>query len=721
MIQDEAVQQRLLATFGIEAAERLAVLSSGLIELERAETLEQRAPILESLVREAHSLKGASRSVNLKAIEALAGAMEQVLAALKRGETEVSAGLFDALHRAVDGVERYLASPGAGDGETAALRELARALRQPPVPLGEAPPPVAVPMPAPGAEPPPAPDTVRIPTARLGALLLEVEQLLASKLAAEQHVAELREARHGLAEWKKALAKALPGQRLLEAERQRLKRLDACLDCLERSAEQDYRSLSGGVANLREEIRSVLMLPVSTVVGAFPKMVRDLARAQGKEVEWVVSGGEIEIDKRILDEIRDPLIHLVRNGIDHGIETPDQRAAKGKPRSGRITLCAEQRSADRIEISVEDDGVGMDAGGIRAAALEQGLVAPSAAGTLSEEEALSLALCSGVTTSPTVTDISGRGLGLAIVQEKVARLNGTLAFDTRPGAGTRWRMELPLTLATFRGVLIRCADHLLIVPTANVEQVLRVAREEIKTVESRATIRWRDRVVSLVRLAEVLELSGKTRALHQGKVQVAVLSAGTEPIAFVVDEIQGEQEVLVKPLGSQLVRVRNIAGAAVLGSGRVVPILNVRDLLVSAVRPGGRAFSAPTAESAAQGVKSLLVVEDSITTRTLLKNILEGAGYEVATAVDGVDALTQLGERDFDLVVSDVAMPRMDGFGLTARIRADRRLAAMPVVLVTALESRQERERGIDVGANAYLVKSSFDQGNLLEIIRRLV
>ena len=331
---------------------------------------------------------------------------------------------------------------------------------------------------------------------------------------------------------------------------------------------------------------------------------------------------------------------------------------------------------------------------------------------------------SGVTTSPIITDVSGRGLGLAIVREKVENLGGTISFETNLGSGTIFRIALPLTLATFRGVIIQLAEHLFVLPTANVERVVRISRDEIRTVENRETIELNGQVVSLVRLEEVLDLSRRKKPTHSIESQPAVvIASGEKRIAFAVDEILNEQEVLQKNLGKQLSRVRNVAGAAVLGTGNVASILNALDLIKSAVRMSSAAVKTALAPSEIKEAKrqSLLVVEDSITARMLLKNILETAGYAVTTAVDGIDAFTQLKSEEFDLVVSDVDMPRMNGFDLTIKIRKDKKLADIPVVLVTALESREDRERGIEVGANAYIVKSSFDQSNLQEIIKRLI
>jgi two-component system chemotaxis sensor kinase CheA len=316
---------------------------------------------------------------------------------------------------------------------------------------------------------------------------------------------------------------------------------------------------------------------------------------------------------------------------------------------------------------------------------------------------------------------------LAIVKEKVQKLNGVLSVETDWGAGTSFRIILPLTLSRFHGLVVRVQKHLFIVPTRNVERVTRVRKGEIKTVENRETIVFNGKTLSLARLDNALGLpaNANAAATNQSEVflPVAVLTSGNQRIAFLVDEILDQQEVLVKSLGKQLARVRNIAGATIMGSNKIVLILNVADLIKSAVRASATAAARPArpAKTAEIKKKRVLVAEDSITSRDLLKNILEGSGYQVETAIDGIDAFTKLRSGNFDLIVSDVEMPRMNGFGLTAKIRADNKFADFPVVLVTSADSRADREQGIDVGANAYIAKSSFDQSNLLEVIRRLI
>jgi two-component system chemotaxis sensor kinase CheA len=339
------------------------------------------------------------------------------------------------------------------------------------------------------------------------------------------------------------------------------------------------------------------------------------------------------------------------------------------------------------------------------------------------QDALSLIFRSEVSTSAAVTSISGRGLGLAIVRDKVEALGGSISVRTEPGAGASFRILLPVTLSTFRGILVDAHGQLCIAPTANVERVARLRKDQVKTAGNRDTVDLDDRAAPLIRLGDVLGVPRPPKNNgNSAYFSALILRSGDSVAAFSVDEVLQEQEVLVKPLNKQLSRVRNIAGATVLGSGLLAPILNVADLMKSAFRTGFNDAAELVREAQSDDrTKAILVVEDSITSRMLLKNILETAGYEVTTAVDGAEGWTAVRSRAFDLVVSDIEMPRMNGLELTAKIRGSGDLGDMPVVLVTSRGSREDREGGIDAGANAYIVKGSFDQDNLLETVRRLI
>jgi two-component system, chemotaxis family, sensor kinase CheA len=760
--KNDELLKRLLATFRVEADEHLQAMATGLLALEKAPVGPAVAGLIETVFREAHSLKGAARAVNLLAIESLCQPLESVFAALKTGQFAISVPLLDLLHQAIDGLRTLLSgnpetSPTIPPAVAALIRQLDQAangavpdLDATMVFVGDASAAVVSPdilAAASGA----GPVTVRISTAKLDGVVRQVEELLSPRLAARQRALELHDTAATVAAWKKSRTKIFPLLRRIERSvagngngtgndavhsRKELRKLLDYVDGehlfiatigdrlskLEKSAARDQRALASMTDSLLHDVKEMQLLPFASLIEILPHLTRELAREQGKEVDLSVQGSEIEIDRRTLEELKDPLIHLLRNAIDHGIETPAVRAAAGKPSHGTITLAVSQRDGGKVEVLVADDGAGIDGDRVRAAARKLGGFSAGDDEPRREREELALVFHSGVSTSPIVTDVSGRGLGLAIVLEKVERLGGSISIESHPGAGTTFRIVLPLSLATFRGVLVRVGKRDFVIPSAGVERVARVADQDIRTVENRETIVLDGQVVSLAGLCEVLEMPRPPVSTAIGHTPVIVLNQGEARIAFRVDEIIGEQEILVKTLGPQLARVRNVAGASMLGSGQVVPVLNVADLLKSAVRQVTTPRALVAAEQPASGTKrSILIAEDSITSRSLLKSILESAGYAVTTAVDGMDAFTTLKTAAFDLLVSDVEMPRMDGFDLTARVRADRQLAELPVVLVTALESREHRERGIDVGANAYLVKSSFDQSNLLEIVRRLI
>ena len=754
--------KNLLATFRVEAEEHLQSISSELLELEKTASDERRQEVVEKVFREAHSLKGAARSVNLTAFVNVCQSMESVFSALKRRTMTLVPAHLDLLHETVESLRHWVKSleeapKPAAEGRLGRLLEGLEKIRQGlPLAAGRAEPSDTLARPAsepaaasspPAGEEVPVADTVRIRTARLDSLFLQAEGLRATGLNARQRAAvwrdilaevtaarrRWRELSPGLQALRRNFAAAPASQvngrktlasrsflELLDSQESFLKSLEYRMGTAVKTAELDQEQLNSALNALLEEAKQTLMLPCARLLEVFPPLARRLAREQGKEVELVVQGEEIEIDKRILEELRDPLIHIVRNCIDHGIEAPGVRRQAQKPAAGRVTLTVARRNG-RVEFTISDDGGGIDAEKVRTVAVKLGMITPEEASRLDAERTLALVFESGISTSPVITDLSGRGLGLAIVREKVENLGGSVFLTSRPEAGTTLRLVLPITLTAFRGVLVRAAGRPLVIPTAHLERVLRIDRKEIKTVENRETIPHNGQAVSLVRLGEVLELPPRPAFETAGdKVTLVLLRAGEKRIAFAVDEVVAEQEVLVKDLGKQLARVRNVAGATVLGTGQIVPILNVTDLVQSVVKV--RAGAAPRAHAPeAPARRAILVAEDSITARTLLKNILETAGYDVKTAVDGAEALAMLKSGTFALLVSDVDMPRMNGFELTAKLRADKKLSELPVVLVTALESREDRERGVEAGANAYIVKSSFDQSNLLSVVRRLI
>lgn len=784
----EEIQRQLREAFKIEAEERIASMFENLTALEKSADPDTRSRMLEIVYREAHSLKGAARSVNILPVESICQEMEGLFSRLKNNELAFTPTLFDALHQAVGLVEQYVGAPETdqaplkkdmeiltaalsdfrdGSAETAAPLSRKARLSDAPGPETETGPQVSRPEKPPEASLPPHPgsapdavpslpksfsmpprktsETVRISTAKLDALLLKAEELITVKQVFSQHLNEIKDALQVIRHWQKISEKSRKELRELRALAHQTPRLlhffqlydlnhsqieesSRRMAGLAKSMDHSSRSLSSMVDDLLEEMKKTALLPFSHLFSLLPRMVRDLSREMGKEVELELTGDEVEIDKRILEGLKDPLIHLIRNALDHGIETPETRKKARKTPWGTIRLSVAQPESNKVAIELFDDGCGIDTARLKQKAVDAGSLDPRTADAMTDADALSLIWLSGLSTSAMITEISGRGLGMAIVQEHVESLNGIISVSTAPGRGTAFKIEVPVSLATFRGLVVSSAGHDFILPIAHVEQTFRLAPDAIRTVGSKSVIAVNGQPVSLVNLADLLGLPLPEDHFFQGSregrvlLPLVVLGSGQKRIACIVDQIRDEQDVLVKGLGKQLRRVPNLSGATILGDGTVVPILNVNDLIGTAA---GRSLPAVMTQAIEilkhQVQKSLLIVEDSFTSRTLLKNILEASGYLVTTAIDGEDGYRRLSTQAFDAVISDVEMPKMNGFELTRKIRETEALASLPVVLITSLDSREDKEKGMDAGADAYIVKSSFDQSNLLEVLERLI
>ncbi len=758
--KEEEFLKRLQATFHIEAEDHIRGITSGLIELEKTPKIEKASELIEAIFREAHSLKGAARSVNMKEVESTCQVLESIFGKIKNEQISLNSIQFDLIYKAIDRISKLISNDGTkitkdsqelikqlqsitGEDQSKEIDKeqittVKKILKKTTTPVsylnG-----VSVAAELLVEEKPVQAETVRIPMAKLDPLFLQAEQLIQSKITTIQRTAELKNTIDFISSWKTELRKwdsyrytenVIQLKLINDWNTEKLNELETNIAAITHAVENDQRSFGRLIDEHLEAMKSVLMLPVFTVIEGFPKFVRDLARSQGKEAELIVHGKEIEVDKRILEELKDPLIHLIRNCIDHGITKPTERELLKKHSKAKLTLSFNATEGRHLEIIISDDGVGIDLDKVRRAAIKAGVIDKDTLEKLNTNETLMLIFQSGVSTSQLITDISGRGLGLAIVREKVEKLGGSVTVESQPNVGTTFRIILPLTLSTFRSVLIRTGENLFAVPTISVKCAVRVNQEEIKTVENSETIMIDGKILKAVNLGDILGLSKGNNTTsnkkddptdHNNFIQLLILKHADKRIAFIVDEIIEECQILVKELGKQLNRVRNISGVTVLGSGKVVPVINVSDLMKLATRT-----YTPIKESKEKKIETtkrsrILVIDDSITSRTLIKNIVESAGYLVETAIDGVDAFTKVLIGEFDLIVSDIDMPRMNGFELTTKIRKDKKLSELPIVLVTALESREDREHGIDVGANAYIVKSSFDQSNLLEVIKKLL
>ena len=762
MAFDEQVRAELLATFRAELSDHCQVLTNALLSLEAEPELAEQQRLLGEAFRSMHNLKGAARAVALSAIETLAHELEDMLGAAMRGELELTPPLFDLLYAAIDTLTN---SPEAAEdwgslepGIEALLQRLAGVRVEPPHPaqpsalsrLAEAEEPASSEPAAlePAAAPPAGnagsrtgrtigtveSETVRLPVARLDALLEQLGELVIPRLAVIEALAELATLRGTVEswqqEWRKVrpllhhleragrLAGSRPLVRFLERNEANLDSVGATLGALDTHMADPIAQFAQLTDRLQHEMKRLRLVPLGSLATGLERAVRDLARSLGKEARLVLVGADIQLDRRVLETLKDPLLHLLRNAVDHGIEAPEVRQQMGKPSIGRVVVTAAQRGGTVI-IEVEDDGAGLDAGAIRRQAIERGLGSETELAAMSDHEIVSYLFLPGFSTRDKVSAVSGRGLGLEIVAQRVEQLGGGLAVESVPGQGMRFVLTLPLTLATTLAVLVEAAGVLYALPTVAVERALRAHR--LGSVGGRPMLEYDGVAVPVASLGDLLNGQMSHPPIDEDVAQTLVLvGAGAQRVALAIERLVGEQEIVVKPLGYPLARVRHVAGATILGSGRVVLILNVAELVHTAAQSGAVA-PAPQPAAPQQRQLRVLVVDDSLTTRTLERYILEAAGYAVEVAGDGAEALGRLEEQEYDALVSDVHMPNLDGVALTARLRADARFRELPVILVTSLESPEDRERGLQAGADAYLVKSSFDQDYLLRTVRELL
>jgi two-component system chemotaxis sensor kinase CheA len=476
------------------------------------------------------------------------------------------------------------------------------------------------------------------------------------------------------------------------------------------------------IDELQAKIKEIKMLPLSTIFEGFPRMVRDIASQQGKQVNLLISGEENELDKKVMEGIKTSLIHILRNCVDHGIEEPEVRAALGKPKDGTIKVSA-SHEGDNVVITVEDDGRGMDIFQIKETALKKRLVSNHDLDGMSDKEVMNIVFMNGYSTAPIVTDVSGRGMGLDIVRRDITNLKGRVILDTGKDRGTKFTLVLPLTIAIIQVLLVKVQSMLFALPMFSVTESVKVSRGDVSVTGGRMAIPFREHIVPLVRLNEVLGLPPAGNEEEKAKKEMLVVMATSldRRVGFIVDEIAGEGEAFIKSLGKHLGKVKNVSGAIIMPTGEVVVVLDTTDLVAHSALGFQQATGKKSFPKGKNKERRILVVEDAFSTRELEKSILETHGYLVDTAVDGLDALDRMVNNRYDLIVSDVEMPRMDGFELCRTLKNNEGYKDIPVVMVTALQKEEDKRRGIEVGAAAYLVKSAFEQTNLLDTIERLV
>lgn len=715
MIEDKELRD----LFKIESEEHIRKLEDGFLRLEKEP---KNQPLLEEVFREAHSLKGAARMLGLTGIQDISHSIEDILGNSTKGKTVLKSETIDRLYKGLDAIKNLVKEALTREKSEVDVKEVPDFISG----VKEVPKEKKSKVQVPKLEIEKSEferfkiETVRVETKRLDTLMTQVGELSVTKGRVAHRNEEIEDIIGELEELEKS-----------SEWRVRSTEIKSKLQNLKSKIGEDSSRLSFIADELEDGVYKIRLLPMSTIFSIFPRMVRDMARERLKDAKLIIEGGDTKADKRIIEDMKDPLMHMIRNAIDHGIEAPDERERIGKARIGSIILRAYQTSSN-VVIEVKDDGKGLDIETIKNTALRQKIYTKDELSAMTPSQIQYLIFVSGFSTSPVVTDVSGRGIGLDVVRANVEGLKGNIHVESTAGEGCTLRIQLPITLATIRVLIVGINGMKCAVPVEYVQTSLFITKDDIFTIEGRDTIVFDGQPISVAKISELLEVHGSEfgDGSDKSKIQISkskikkfpciILSVGNDRLGVIVDELIDEQEIVIKPQSRILRRVRNVSGSTILGTGEVCTVLSPQDMIKTVrKREALKPTEKPSEEI--ERKKSILLVEDSITTRTQERRILVGAGYEVIEAMDGVDALSKLGSKQFDAVVSDILMPNMDGLTLTKKIREDRKYSELPVILVTSLASDEDRKKGLKAGANAYIAKPAFDQQLLLETLKRLI
>jgi two-component system sensor histidine kinase and response regulator WspE len=751
MTPEQMRDASLLELFSLEAEAQTQVLSAGLLALERDPT---QADHLESCMRAAHSLKGAARIVGVDAGVSVAHVMEDCLVSAQEGRLYLRPEHIDALLQGTDLLMRIATpnnNPGQADieGYVALMARLldplalAAPISMPIAPFMsepefEAPAPAAE-MPTLIAEPSKAKRTtengervLRVTAERLNSLLDLSSKSLVETLRLKPHLATMQRLKRMQSNGLRALenlnlhlkeqALSLEAQEALDDARRLLAEAQQLL--VEKNAELDEFAwqASQRAQVLYDTALACRMRPFADVLTGQERMVRDLGRSLGKQVRLEVEGEKTQVDRDVLEKLEAPLTHLLRNAVDHGIESPEQRLLAGKPAQGLIRLRASHQ-AGLLVLELSDDGNGVDLEKVRRSIIERQLSPVETAAQLSEEELLTFLFLPGFSLRDTVTEVSGRGVGLDAVQHMVRQVRGAVVLEQTAGEGSRFHLEVPLTLSVVRSLVVEVGDEAYAFPLARIERMCDLEPADIVQVEGRQHFWHEGRHVGLVAASQLLQRPASQNSPNT--LKVVVIREREAIYGVAVERFIGERTLVVLPLDERLGKVQDISAGALLDDGSVVLIVDVEDMLRSVDKLLNTGRLERIARHSNQVVeaarKRILVVDDSLTVRELQRKLLLNRGYDVAVAVDGMDGWNALRSEDFDLLITDIDMPRMDGIELVSLLRRDNRLQSLPVMVVSYKDREEDRRRGLDAGADYYLAKASFHDDALLDAVVELI
>lgn len=728
--------KQLIATFQCELDDGIVELTNGLVELEKCGSDHAaKSVLIEKVFRTAHNLKGASRGLGINNVGNITHSIETIFSSFKAADAVIPKAVIDVCLEAVDKMKSAMQSfidesPLNFDIDDLLLRMNSctdpASNHQKKITVKSAMP--EQPLKSESS----SGDSIRVPLKIVDRLSELSEEIQSSKIQLDDHTHQAKSISNLMSEFISSwqdINESL-SMRFDRSDNYNLKKslnranddLTAITTIVNKmshgmsSQANDYSRLSRAV---HDEVAILRLVPANNFLGMLPRSIRDLANSLNKNVSLEVSGGEVYIDKYVLEGLKDPINHILRNAIDHGIESPELRIKSGKPEAGKISIKVHD-AGSKVYFEISDDGGGLDYERIKQKALSLGIEQSSSINSLSNDELQQFIFESGFSTKNEVSTISGRGVGMDVVKKNVQALKGSITIQSETGKGTTFIICVPLSLSSERGLIVRCDDQIFVLPTAYIERVNAVSMKDVVSVEGCHAIVLHGHPVLLKPLASVLGFD--QGAVIRDNFSAVILKVSERLIALSVDQIIGEREIVIKPIQEPLANISCVSGATLLDRNKIAIVLNPIELIDISLHAtvGYHPADAASAKPASDSIR-ILVVDDSITTRTLEKNILESKKYLVTTAVNGQEAWDILQKQSFTLMITDINMPVMDGFELTDRVKKSEKLASMPVIIVTSLGSDAEKSRGIEVGADAYIVKNEFESGVLLQTIEQLV
>ncbi len=735
---------KFIGKFSEEVGEHISKINHSLLEYEKDTS---NFDLLNQVFRSAHTIKGSAKILQLSYISEVAHKLEDVLEALRNKKIHPSKELFSIFFRSVDLISEMVEKTVAGQkniaDEKGVCLELDRALGHKTIEVPEESneslptnPIKTEELEEPGATSPVVDkkssknnlenrtpeESIKVEAQKLDDSIKVMGEILSNHGRMKQGLIDLEEilkisksylensTNSDIASLQKQNDNSTPEAEIAKVLHSKIKNHSSNM--------RDVMNMHGLLTEgLREKVLRLRMMPLSSAVETFPRLVRDLSAASGKEVDFILEGVDTEMDKRVIEKIGDPLLHMIRNSVDHGIELPDERQKKGKPRKGTIKVSA-RYEGESVHIKISDDGSGIPIEKIKKKALQRNLLSNEVLSSLSDSEIANLIFEPGFSTSPIITDISGRGVGMDVVKENIVeQLKGSIQTETNPDKGTCFTIRVPLTLAVMRILLFSVSQTLFGFPISSVREIIRVQKSEIIEVVNKQAIRLRDQIIPVTELKKIINLPDTNEKGPEDSI-ILLLAMGNEVIGVMIDHLISEEDMDIKPLPSHMRNSELASGATITGKGDVVILLHAPKIMAKSKIVQENKQITPPAEKQKQHI---LIVEDSVSTREIEKSILESYGYQVDMASDGIEGLEKAQKFKYDLVLSDIEMPRLDGFALVEKLRSKAEYKHVPIIIVSSRDRVEDKRRGIEVGADAYIIKGSFDQSNLLATVQSLI